>query len=318
VGHFWKSLLTLIALVLVGACSSNPEQELSLKLPSYFIFTGENLENLGGWAALDLYSTGPLQDPVFLIPWGGTFFVETPLGLGHVTMDGPNLRWHKFTPTIQNLKGYWVQNGLFVFAKLDELSLYRWSPFGAPEPVLIPTRLAQPDEAKLVRVELVDGEWLMEWGPPLRRVTLFHARVGLERQLTSQEVVEKLRRLAPRRKTEIPPDYQPYLPSGGFRLLINDDRLDLSPGLYQENSGPTFYGLRTGNEVWILSPDASIRGSGGEAKLKLGGGVRLSGLGAISSGLVVVWQKAVRGNQGHWGMIHVPWQFLKNRGIVER
>lgn len=315
-GRVRQSLLILSVLL---SCSPDPREELNQKLPSYFVFHDAALEPLGGWARLQGLQPGRLPSPL-LIPWGDTVFVETNTGLGAVRFRGGALVWEPFSPAIRSVISFWRWRDLYLFAEVDGPALYRWTPFAAPEAVLIPTRLAEPERARPLRVELVDGEWLFHWAPPLNRWTLFHPGVGLERQLTPAEVSTVLQKVAPAGPDQIPADYLPYLPEGAFQILLHDERQEPTPQLYRRGppGGASLTALRSGNAVWVLDTGGLIRGSGGEARLTLGNGVRTVGLGALSSGLVVAWRRETGAGTGHRGLIHVPWQFLQNRGIVER
>ncbi len=312
-GHFWKSLL-IFSLVL--SCAADPQAELNRRIPSSYVFQGDRLLPLGGWAQLGALSPSRLTEPV-IVPWGDTFFLETQSGLGSLSVRQEVLHFEPFQPTIRMLKKTWRWDHLYIFAQTDKPGLFRWTPFGAPEPVLIPTHLAEPEKARLARVEWVEGEWLFQWAAPLNRWTLFNARVGLERQLTATEAARLLEQAAARAASELPEDYRPFLP-GGYTVLVHDEKLALWPTSYRQGNGPTHYALRYRNAVWVTDPSGWVRGSEGEARIPLGSGVKISGLASLPSGLVAVWQKPVAEGRGHWGLIHLPWQFLKNRGIVER
>lgn len=311
-GHLRKSILIFLLL----SCSADPQAELNRRLPSYYIYQGKRLLPLGGWGQVLTIPPVRLRDPV-LVPWGDTFFLETEAGVGFIAVQDEVLTFREFEPKIRQLKKTWKWDQLFIFAQLEKPGLYRWSPFGAPEQVLIPTHLAEPEKAKLARVEWVKSEWLLQWADPLNRWTLFNARVGLERQLTQAEVNRMLEQVASRSASELSEEYRPYLPTS-FTLVVYDERLEVSPTTYRQGNGPAHYALRHQNEIWVLDSTGWVRGSGGEAKIPLGSGTRTVGLGALPSGLALVWEKKSTGNLGHWGLVHVPWQFLKNRGIVER
>lgn len=297
-------------------CSPDPELHLNQRLPSTWVYQEGSLQTLGGWRELEYLTPTPLDEEAPVIPLAEELLIASGEGVGRVFWDGKGLRWEGFVPPVRELRGYWKREGLYVFAAAPERRLYRWSPPAAPEPILIPSLLAEAS-LPLRQVILSEGEWLLYWGEPANRWTLFHQKLGLERQLTAEEVRRALRAASPRPLNDLAPEWVPHLPSGRVRLQIDDPNQSPSVLLYGFEGAPTAWGLRRGQEVWLLWPDGQVRGSHGSVNPSRVGGLRWTGVGALGPGLACVWQRPTQRGVGFWGVVLYPWQYLHHGGTLK-
>ncbi|GEM_PF-5885301 len=315
-GTFWKSLLA-VSTALFFSCSQSPSSFLYQNFQTLYVLTEEGYWPLGGWKELDQRETQILPSPGVFLSINEGILTETWDGVGLVSFHGEGLVWERaaWNPGFKGIRGLWSTDRVFFTAAEPQQALYFWKSGSQPEKVLIPTVLGTPD-ARLVSALPVGEEWLLQWSSPRAVWTLFHPKVGLERELPAEEL-RALRNQATQPSGELPPDWTDMAPSERtWTLNLEDSKLPFGRAVFTKAGGPLYFGLFYRDKHWVLSPSGTIRGSSGTGEILVHPGMRFTGLGAISEGLVAFWTRTVSGGRGHEGCVFLPWSIFEKSAIL--